>query len=74
MEFRTTQMSYNFGQDGVTDSINITITGQEDSNYITGSFKILKEDLVSQEAETLDELTRKEAFNICKKKFATYLA
>ena len=74
MEFRTTQMSYNFGQDGVTDSINITITGQEDANYITGSFKIIKEDLAGQEAETLDDLTRKEAFNICKKKFTAYLA
>lgn len=74
MEFRTTQMSYNFGQDGVTDSINITITGQEDANYITGSFKIVKEDLAGQEAETLDDLTRKEAFNICKKKFTAYLA
>lgn len=74
MEFRTTQMSYNFGQDGITDSINITITGQEDANYITGSFKIVKEDLAGQEAETLDDLTRKEAFNICKKKFTAYLA
>lgn len=74
MEFRTTQMSYNFGQDGVTDSINITITGQEDANYITGSFKIVKEDLAGQETETLDDLTRKEAFNICKKKFTAYLA
>lgn len=74
MEFRTTQMSYNFGQDGVTDSINITITGQEDANYITGSFKIVKEDLAGQEAKTLDDLTRKEAFNICKKKFTAYLA
>lgn len=74
MEFRTTQMSYNFGQDGVTDSINITITGQEDANYITGSFKVIKDDLAGQEAETLDDLTRKEAFNICKKKFTAYLA
>lgn len=74
MEFRTAQMSYNFGQDGVTDSINITITGQEESSYITGSFKIVKEDLVGQEAKTLDDLTRKEAFNICKKKFTAYLA
>ena len=74
MEFRTAQMSYNFGQDGVTDSINITITGQEESSYITGSFKIVKEDLAGQEAETLDDLTRKEAFNICKKKFTAYLA
>lgn len=74
MEFRTAQMSYNFGQDGVTDSINITITGQEESNYITGSFKIVKGDLAGQEAETLDDLTRKEAFNICKKKFTAYLA
>ena len=55
---KTTNIQYNFNEDGTTQSINVSIRFDVSPNYVSASIELSAADLT--DGKTLDDLTRKQ--------------
>lgn len=59
MELRISNINYRLDEKGTTQSIQTSITGSENSDYVNATLGIVAADLPSG-TESLDDLTRKD--------------
>lgn len=55
---KTTNIQYNFNEDGTTQSINVSMKLDASPNYVSASVELSVADLTDD--KTLDDLTRKQ--------------
>ena len=55
---KTTNIQYNFNEDGTTQSINVSMRFDVSPNYVSASLELSAADLT--DGKTLDDLTRKQ--------------
>ncbi|MSB43583.1 hypothetical protein GKD00_04965 [Lactobacillus ruminis] len=55
---KTTNIQYNFNEDGTTQSINVSMRFDVSPNYVSASIELSAADLT--DGKTLDDLTRKQ--------------
>ena len=55
---KTTNIQYNFNEDGATENINVSMKLDTSPNYVSASVQLTATDLT--DGQTLDDLTRKQ--------------
>ena len=73
MELRISNINYRLDEKGTTQSIQTSIAGSENSDYVNATLGIVAADLPSSK-ETLDDLTRKDIQKIALGKLQTLVS
>lgn len=73
MELRISNINYRLDEKGTTQSIQTSITGSENSNYVNAALMIVAADLPNG-TESLDDLTRKDIQKIALDKLQTLVS
>lgn len=69
MEIKTTSLSYNFDDNGVTASVQTSLSGNDGKgSYINANLRILDEEL--EDGKTFDDMTRKKLDTLFRQKLA----
>lgn len=63
---KTTNIQYNFNEDGTTQSINVSMKLDASPNYVSASVELSASDLT--DSKTLDDLTRKQISDLARAK------
>lgn len=74
MEIKLSKMAYNFDDNGAITSVNVEFNtpGEAYPDYLNARFELTKADL--QEAQSFDEMTRKDLEKVARKKLAEVTA